>query len=189
LVQIRGLSFEIIGLDLKTDVIQYCNDVATTLKYDGLKFLEGDIRDYEQTGGVDMVVTLHACDNATDEALTKAVQWGAEVILSVPCCQHEFFKQLENNEQKPMLKHGILREKLNSLVTDSLRGLALEALGYEVQMLEFIDMTHTPKNVLIRAYKTSNSQEKDWSAFNDFKQTWGLKENFLENSAKQKGLW
>lgn len=204
LVQVKGLAVEIIGLDLKTDVIAYCNEVAKSLKYDGLRFLEGDIRDYEQSGGVDMVVTLHACDNATDEALAKAVQWGAEVILSVPCCQHEFFKQLSNKAQQPMLKHGILRDKLNSLVTDSLRGLALEALGYDVQMLEFIDMTHTPKNVLIRAFKGDGVKEAaldgadlepqsaftpNWSEFEAFKRTWGLSDCFLEMSLREKGLW
>lgn len=197
LVQIKGLSVEIIGLDLKTDVIAYCNEVAKSLQYDGLRFLEGDIRDYEQTGGIDMVVTLHACDNATDEALAKAAAWGAQVILSVPCCQHEFFKQLDSPAQAPMLKHGILRDKLNSLVTDSLRGLALEALGYEVQMLEFIDMTHTPKNVLIRAFKETSqkgeglSKEETalrWQAFTSFKTQWGLKETFLEASLQNKTL-
>lgn len=208
LVQVQGLEVEIVGLDLKTDVIAYCNGVAQALHYDRLKFLEGDIKDYEQTGGVDMVVTLHACDNATDEALAKAVDWQAKVILSVPCCQHEFFRQLENTEQMPMLKHGILRDKLNSLVTDSLRGLALEALGYEVQMLEFIDMTHTPKNVLIRAFLSAKDLEisgaqmedaansaksgegsKGREAFDQFKAAWGLKETFIEKSLKAKGLF
>lgn len=191
LVQVQGLKVDIIGLDLKTDVIAYCNSVATSLGYEGLKFLEGDIRDYEQSGGVDMVVTLHACDNATDEALAKAVDWNAKVILSVPCCQHEFFKQLDNPSQTPILKHGILRDKLNSLVTDSLRGLALEALGYDVQMLEFIDMTHTPKNVLIRAYR-EESQTKDtlnWKDFEAFKMQWGLKETYIEKSLRAKGLF
>ena len=191
LVQVKGFAVEIVGLDLKTDVIAYCSEAAKDLPYDGLRFLEGDIRDYEQSGGVDMVVTLHACDNATDEALAKAVAWGAKVILSVPCCQHEFFRQLENPDQRPMLKHGILRDKLNSLVTDSLRGLALEALGYEVQMLEFIDMTHTPKNVLIRAYKSevAESAAPNWAEFQAFKKNWGLSETFLEGSLKEKKLY
>ncbi len=186
LVQGKGYDVEIIGLDLKTDVIAYCNQVATSLNYEGLKFLEGDIRDFEQSDQIHMVVTLHACDNATDEALAKAVLWGARVILSVPCCQHEFFKQLHQPMLEPILKHGILRDKMNSLVTDSLRGLALEALGYEVQMLEFIDMTHTPKNVMIRAYKTD--LPSSWTAFNAFKTTFGLNETFIEKSLKNKGL-
>lgn len=186
LVQVKGFDVDIIGLDLKTDVIAYCNEVAKNVKYEGLKFLEGDIRDFDQEGQIDMVVTLHACDNATDEALAKAVMWGAGVILSVPCCQHEFFKQLDQPSLDPILKHGILRDKMNSLVTDSLRGLALEALGYEVQMLEFIDMTHTPKNVMIRAYKSG--EKSNWDEFNGFKTTFGLKETFIEKSLKIKGL-
>ena len=186
LVQGKGYDVEIIGLDLKTDVIAYCNQVADRLNYQGLKFLEGDIRDFEQSDPIHMVVTLHACDNATDEALAKSVLWGARVILSVPCCQHEFFKQLQQPMLEPILKHGILRDKMNSLVTDSLRGLALEALGYEVQMLEFIDMTHTPKNVMIRAYKTDSPSS--WKAFNAFKTTFGLGETFIEKSLKNKEL-
>lgn len=186
LVQVKGFDVEIIGLDLKTDVIAYCNDVAQNVNYKGLKFIEGDIRDFDQEGQIDMVVTLHACDNATDEALAKAAKWGARVILSVPCCQHEFFKQLNQPSLDPILKHGILRDKMNSLVTDSLRGLALEALGYEVQMLEFIDMTHTPKNVMIRAYKGEDSVS--WDEFNAFKTTFGLGETFIEKSLKNKDL-
>ncbi len=186
LVQVKGFDVEIIGLDLKTDVIAYCNEVAQNVNYKGLKFIEGDIRDFDQEGQIDMVVTLHACDNATDEALAKAVLWGARVILSVPCCQHEFFKQLSQPTLEPILKHGILRDKMNSLVTDSLRGLALEALGYEVQMLEFIDMTHTPKNVMIRAYK--GEAPTSWNAFNNFKNTFGLRETFIEKSLKSKAL-
>lgn len=186
LVQVKGFDVDIIGLDLKTDVIAYCNEVAKKVNYQGLKFLEGDIRDFDQEGQIDMVVTLHACDNATDEALAKAVMWGAGVILSVPCCQHEFFKQLNQPRLDPILKHGILRDKMNSLVTDSLRGLALEALGYEVQMLEFIDMTHTPKNVMIRAYK--GGVKTSWETFADFKTTFGLGETFIERSLKSKGL-
>lgn len=186
LVQVKGFDVEIIGLDLKTDVIAYCNEVAQNVNYKGLKFIEGDIRDFDQEGQIDMVVTLHACDNATDEALAKAVKWGARVILSVPCCQHEFFKQLNQPSLDPILKHGILRDKMNSLVTDSLRGLALEALGYEVQMLEFIDMTHTPKNVMIRAYKGENPAS--WDGFNAFKTTFGLGETFIEKSLKNKEL-
>lgn len=186
LVQVKGFDVEIIGLDLKTEVIAYCNDVAQNVNYKGLKFIEGDIRDFDQEGQIDMVVTLHACDNATDEALAKAAKWGARVILSVPCCQHEFFKQLNQPSLDPILKHGILRDKMNSLVTDSLRGLALEALGYEVQMLEFIDMTHTPKNVMIRAYKGEDTVS--WDEFNAFKTTFGLGETFIEKSLKNKAL-
>ncbi len=189
LVNIKRLPVHIIGLDLKKDVIAYCDGVAQALNYEGLKFLEGDIKDYVQAEQVDMVVTLHACNNATDEALAKAVKWQSKVILSVPCCQHEFFEQLHSPTQVPMLKHGILKDKLNALVTDSLRGLVLETLGYDVQMLEFIDMTHTPKNVLIRAFKQEGvGLEKDWSAVTAFKASWGLSSTYLEQSLEEKLL-
>lgn len=187
LVKVQQMPVQIVGLDLKTDVIAFCNEVAKDLNYDGLTFLEGDISHYEDDAKADMVVTLHACDNATDEALVKAIGWEAKVILSVPCCQHEFFKQLDAPEQSAMLKHGILRDKLNSLVTDSLRGLALEALGYEVQMLEFIDMTHTPKNVMIRAYKGTKKQV-DMGEFDQFMASWGLKDSYLRSRLSQRSL-
>lgn len=188
LVKEAGLAVEIVGLDLKEDVIAYCSEVAKDLGYEGLTFLMGDIVNYEETSEVDMVVTLHACDNATDEALVKAADWGAKVILSVPCCQHEFFKTLSSEVQEPILKHGILRDKMNSLVTDAARGLALEGLGYEVQMLEFIDMTHTPKNVLIRAYLDQGIRPADLGAFKHFLMEWGIGESYLERRLKQRGL-
>lgn len=188
LVKQAGLSVEIVGLDLKEDVISYCSEVARDLNYEGLSFLMGDIVNYEETSEVDMVVTLHACDNATDEALVKAADWGAKVILSVPCCQHEFFKSLSSESQAPIIKHGILRDKMNSLVTDALRGLALEGLGYEVQMLEFIDMTHTPKNVLIRAYLEEAKKPADLRAFRSFMTTWGLDISYMEKRLTERGL-
>lgn len=188
LVKKSGLAVDIVGLDLKEDVIAYCSDVAKDLNYTGLSFLMGDIVNYEETSDVDMVVTLHACDNATDEALVKAADWGAKVILSVPCCQHEFFSELSSKEQSPIIKHGILRDKMNSLVTDALRGLALEGLGYEVQMLEFIDMTHTPKNVLIRAYLTETKRPADLRAFETFMAHWGLEKSYLKTRLKERGL-
>lgn len=188
LVKQAGLAVEIVGLDLKEDVIDYCSEVAKDLNYEGLSFLMGDIVNYEGASAVDMVVTLHACDNATDEALVKAADWGAKVILSVPCCQHEFFKALSCDSQAPIIKHGILRDKMNSLVTDALRGLALEGLGYEVQMLEFIDMTHTPKNVLIRAYLAEAKRPADLRAFETFMAHWGLEKSYLKTRLKERGL-
>ena len=126
---------------------------AERLGYDGLQFLAGDIADYEGVDRVDLVVTLHACDTATDFALEKAVRWGASVILSVPCCQHEMNKQIQNEELKPIFKYGLIQERMAALMTDALRGNLLEASGYQVQLMEFIDMEHTPKNILIRAVK------------------------------------
>ena len=141
----------ITGLDLKEDVIRHCNELAVKYGYDKLEFLCGDIAYYDGCSQVDMVVTLHACDTATDYALAKAVGWGAKVILSVPCCQHELNKQMKNDLLSPVLHYGILKERMAALMTDGLRAQILEANGYRTQILEFIDMAHTPKNLLIRA--------------------------------------
>lgn len=143
----------VIGLDLKEDVIAKCNALSKKYGYDGLTFHVGDISTYEGVDEVDMVVTLHACDTATDYALEKAVRWNASVILSVPCCQHEVNKQITCKELEPVLKYGLIKERMSALITDALRANLLEEQGYETQILEFIDMEHTPKNILIRAVK------------------------------------
>jgi len=183
LVTILNLDVNIIGLDLKEDVINFCNRVAGDLNYEKLKFKHGDIKDFEGVKEVDMVVTLHACDTATDAALVKAVNWDAQVILSVPCCQHEFFDKIYNPVLEPMMTHGIIKEKLASLVTDSLRANVLEILGYQVQLLEFIDMEHTPKNILIRAIKTGNRDNTyAIKKYKEFKEFWNLKDLYLENA-------
>lgn len=142
-----------IGLDLKKDVIAHCNQLAQQFGYEDLTFLQGDISSYEGVDQVDMVVTLHACDTATDFAMDKAVRWGAKVILSVPCCQHEMNQQIQNEFLQPVLKYGIIKERISALLTDALRANLLEQQGYDVQILEFIDMEHTPKNILIRGVK------------------------------------
>lgn len=181
LVNILELDINIIGLDLKMDVINFCNEVAEDLDYKRLKFIHGDIKDYEGLVDVDMVVTLHACDNATDAALVKAVNWNAQAILSVPCCQHEFYDKIQNPILEPMLKHGIIKEKLSSLITDSLRANVLEILGYQVQLLEFIDMEHTPKNILIRAIKSDQGCNKEAiESYKKFKEFWGLEDLYIE---------
>jgi len=149
--EVQQMNVEILGLDLKRDVIAECGLIAADLGYDHLHFVVGDIASYQGLGQADMVVSLHACDTATDAALAKAVAWGAEVILAVPCCQHELARQLHHPLFVPLEKHGIIKDRLATLVTDSLRANVLEILGYEVQLLEFIDTEHTPKNVLIRA--------------------------------------
>ena len=148
---LKGYPVRITGLDLKEDVIRHCNELAVKYGYDKLEFLCGDIAYYDGCSQVDMVVTLHACDTATDYALAKAVGWGAKVILSVPCCQHELNKQMKNDLLSPVLHYGILKERMAALMTDGLRAQILEANGYRTQSLEFIDMAHTPKNLLIRA--------------------------------------
>ena len=153
LKELKGYPVRIIGLDLKKDVIEKCNGLAVKYGYEKLAFYTGDIASYEGVDQVDMVVTLHACDTATDFALEKAVRWGAKVILSVPCCQHELNGQMENELLEPVLQYGIIKERMAALFTDALRARILECCGYRVQILEFIDMEHTPKNLLIRAVK------------------------------------
>ena len=155
--ELKKYDIRIIGLDLKSEVIRHCNELAEKYGYEKLQFLEGDIADYEGVNRVDMVVTLHACNTATDYALAKAVGWNAKVILSVPCCQHEINEQFEAGETPEVLatvmEYGLLRERFAALVTDGLRAKYLESEGYETQVLEFIDMEHTPKNILLRAVR------------------------------------
>ena len=156
----NGRDVEMIGLDLKKDVIAHCNRMAEKYEYMNLHFLEGNISTYDGADSADMVITLHACDVATDFALDKAVHWNAKVILSVPCCQHELNAQIGNDMLEPLLKYGILKERFAALLTDALRANLLEQHGYEVQILEFIDMEHTPKNLLIRAVKRGEKADK-----------------------------
>lgn len=151
--ELQGFDLRIIGLDLKEDVIRRCNELAERFGYEKLKFLAGDIADYEGVDQVDLVVTLHACDTATDYALARAVEWNARAILSVPCCQHELNGQIRNETLEPVLRYGLLKERMAALITDGLRASLLEQHGYQVQVLEFIDMEHTPKNIMIRAVK------------------------------------
>ena len=157
--ELKKYDVRIIGLDLKKDVIKHCNELSVKYGYEKLKFLEGNIADYTGVDEVDMVVTLHACNTATDFALDKAVGWNAKVILSVPCCQHELNEQMENELLAPILKYGLIKERMAALITDAMRAEYLEGQGYDTQILEFIDMEHTPKNILIRAVKTGKKKE------------------------------
>ena len=158
--ELKKYDIRIIGLDLKKDVIRHCSSLAEKYGYEKLAFLEGDIADYDGVDQVDMVVTLHACDTATDFALAKAIGWNAKVILSVPCCQHELNGQMKNEILAPVMDYGLLKERFAALATDGLRAKYLEREGYETQVLEFIDMEHTPKNILLRAVKTGKRNEK-----------------------------
>lgn len=153
LKELKNYDIKIIGLDLKKDVIEHCNLLAKRYNFQKLTFLVGDIASFEGVDKVDMVVSLHACDTATDYALYKAIKWNAEVILSVPCCQHELNGQIENDMLSPILHYGIIKERIAALTTDALRGELLEAAGYKAQILEFIDMEHTPKNLLLRGVR------------------------------------
>lgn len=158
--ELQHRDIEVTGLDLKADVIEHCNQLAEKLCYEKLHFEKGDISTYEGADAVDMVVSLHACDTATDYALEKAVKWGAKVIMAVPCCQHEVNKQIKCDALQPVLKYGFLKERMSALITDAVRANLLEKCGYDTQILEFIDMEHTPKNLLIRAVKSNKIKAK-----------------------------
>ncbi len=157
--ELKGYAIRVIGLDLKQKVIDDCNRLKDKYGYHKLDFYHGDIASFEGVDHVDMVVTLHACDTATDYALAKAVRWGASVILSVPCCQHELNKQMKNEVMAPVFQYGLIKERLAALYTDALRAEILENNGYRTQILEFIDMEHTPKNILIRAVKQGGKKD------------------------------
>ncbi len=155
--ELKGLDVSITGLDLKKDVIEKCNRLSNSYGYDKLIFKPGDIAEYTGQDSVDMVITLHACDTATDYALYKAVSWNSKVILSVPCCQHELNKQIHNKTMQPVLNYGIIKERMAALMTDAIRAEVLKLKGYRTDILEFIDMEHTPKNLLIRAVRSNET--------------------------------
>lgn len=173
-VDILKMDVNIIGLDLKKDVVKHCNLIAKDLGYKDLQFKIGDIEHFEGLKKVDMVVTLHACDTATDAALAKSIEWNADVILSVPCCQHELFEQVHNEVMVPLEKHGIIKERMSALITDSIRANILEIMGYKTQIIEFIDLEHTPKNLLIRAIKTGKAASGVIYEYNEFKSFWNV---------------
>lgn len=181
---IREFTYEIIGLDLKKDVMEKCNKIAKELNCENLEFLTGDIKDFDKLQNVDLIFSLHACNNATDYALLKGLELGAKAILAVPCCQHEFNEKMSKNKgseffqtELPLGKHGILFERFTSLATDAFRAQCLELCGFKTQVMEFIDMEHTPKNILIKAIREKISKEnleKKYTEYRRFKEYLGL---------------
>ena len=166
-VEIKKINVKMIGLDLKKAVINKCNEIAKKYKYDNLHFELGDINGYKYNNKVDMVITLHACDTATDYALYNAVNWNADMIFSVPCCQHEFNAQMKTEDFSIFTRYGIIQERVAALMTDAVRANLLECAGYKTQLLEFIDIAHSPKNILIRASKGKVSKEKKSKALKE----------------------
>lgn len=173
--ELNGRNVRMIGLDLKEDVIEHCSALAVKYGYEKLKFLTGDIASYEGCTQADMVVTLHACDTATDYALQKATEWNAKVILSVPCCQHELNGQIQSSLMQPVLKYGLIKERMAALLTDAFRANLLEEQGYQVQLLEFVDMEHTPKNILIRAVKKQHGQKQENQKLTECMRAWNAR--------------
>ena len=160
--EVRGLEVNVTGLDLKREVIENCSEAARRYGYDRLHFEVGDIKDY-QTSGVDIVISLHACDTATDYALYNAIKWGARLIFSVPCCQHELNAQMQQTQPRTLplySRYGVIQERMAALSTDAIRANLLEYCGYKTQLMEFVDLSHTPKNLMIRAAKRRSTTEQ-----------------------------
>ena len=186
-VKILNMQAEITGLDLKEEVIDYCNNVARELGYDSLEFQKGNIKDYSRTQDVDMVIMLHACDNATDEGIVQSLKFNAKIIIAVPCCQHEFFRQIENENLEPILQFGILKDRMTALATDSLRAQILKALGFDVTVMEFIETEHTPKNLAIRAIRDGGFNKTEYEKYEKFRDFLDL-DPYIERRMREENI-
>lgn len=186
-VKILNMQAEITGLDLKEEVIDYCNNVARELGYDSLEFQKGNIKDYSRTQDVDMVIMLHACDNATDEGIVQSLKFNAKIIIAVPCCQHEFFRQIENENLEPILQFGILKDRMTALATDSLRAQTLKALGFDVTVMEFIETEHTPKNLAIRAIRDGGFNKTEYEKYEKFRDFLDL-DPYIERRMREENI-
>lgn len=180
LKEVKNRNVEIIGLDLKKDVIEKCNRIAQKYGYESLRFELGDINGYHTTNKIDMVISLHACDTATDYALYNAIKWDVTTIFSVPCCQHEINQTLQEEPFGMMNRYGLIKERYSSLVTDTIRGMCLESQGYEVQMLEFIDLVHSPKNLLIRAVKRNSVNPEMFESVKKHQEVHGYQQTLVK---------
>jgi len=174
LSEVRGRDVDIVGLDLKADVIEACAVFAERAGLAGVRFEQGDIAGFDADAGVDLVVSLHACDTATDAALAQAIRWQADAILAVPCCQKEAYRQLESALLAPLLRHGLAKERFAALVTDTLRAQLLELHGYRTQLVELVPLEHTQKNVLIRAVRGAPAGDEAQRAYEQLRDSLGL---------------
>lgn len=186
--KIKKAKVQITGVDLKQEVIDHCNQISKKLNFDNLKFVHGFIHDFKVENDIDLVITLHACDTATDDAIIFSLDNKADKMMFVPCCQHELNKEIQNNDSDIMLKHGIFRDRMTALVTDTMRTQLLESCGYKVQSMEFIDLEHTAKNILLRCIKVprTDAQRKEYlHQYKSFSEQWGIKP-YLEKKLIEK---
>jgi SAM-dependent methyltransferase len=184
---IKKSKVQITGIDLKQEVIDHCNNIALKLNYTELKFVHGFIHDFKVDSEIDFVITLHACDTATDDAILFSLKHQAENMMFVPCCQHELNKQINNKDSDILLKHGIFKDRMTAIVTDTIRSQLLESCGYKVQSMEFIDLEHTAKNILLRCVKTNKTQAQKENAlkkYYSFKEQWNI-QPYLEKKLRE----
>jgi len=185
-VVLKGIKAKIIGYDLKADVVEHCNGIAKKYGYDDLEFVVSDVtRDVLYGEKIDMIISLHACDTATDYALFYAIQKNVKNIFSVPCCQHEINSSIgRGGELDVFLKHGIIKERMSALLTDSIRALILEDMGYSVDMIEFVDLAHSPKNIMIRAKKNKKPSGKNRAEIESLVNKYSFKQTLFELTKK-----